>query len=269
MRFIIIHRTNAHWESGAIPDQALIGRVEALIGEMVQAGVLRGAEGLGPSSEGFRLRFAGGERTIIPGPFEGENELEAGFTIVHVASRDEAIEWATRQANIVGDGEVDIRLVHEPWDIGIGSPPPGNTPRRYMVLRKATPATEADTSLTSEARSRLSQLIDETTQNGVHVATETMRPSRRGRRFTNTRDGRTYHDGPFIETKELLGGYVIVEAGSLGEASRWVPRYMDAVGADPVDVRELEHGVITAATRSSGRPSDPRATLDGPARTPP
>jgi hypothetical protein len=145
----------------------------------------------------------------------------------------------SRQAEILRDGEVDIRPVHEAWDIGIGPRPEGNVPRRYMVLRKATAASEAGTELTSEARSRLSQLIDETTQNGVHLTTEMMRPSRRGRRSTNSRSGKTYFDGPFIETKELLGGYVILAAGSLDEATRWVPRYVDAIGADEVDLREL------------------------------
>ena len=81
MRFIIIHSTNAHWESGAIPDPALIDRVEAVLGSMQNAGVLLACEGLGPSAEGVRLRFGPGERTIIPGPFEGGNELPSGFSI--------------------------------------------------------------------------------------------------------------------------------------------------------------------------------------------
>ena len=202
--------------------------------------MLLGAEGLRPSSQGVRLRFSGGQRTRIPGPFTGEAELEAGFSILRAASLDEAIEWATRQAGILGDGEIDIRPVSEPWDIGIGSPPEGHVSRRYMVLRKASSATETDTALSSESRSQLSKLIEESTRNGVHLATEMMRPSRRGRRCRNSREGKTYYDGPFIETKELLGGYVIIEAASIDDASQWLPRYVDAVGAGEADLRELE-----------------------------
>ena len=67
-----------------------------------------------------------------------------------------------------------------------------------------------------------------------------MTPSRRGRRYSNTHDGKIFYDGPFAESKELIGGYVIVTADSLEDACKWVPSYMDTVGADEVDVRELE-----------------------------
>ena len=239
MRYIIIHRTNAHWEAGAIPEPSLIHRVEALIGELVSAGVFVAGEGLGPSSEGVRLRFQGGERKIIPGPFTGESELEDRFSILRVTSLDAAIAWATRQAEILGDGEFDIRPVHEAWDIGIGSAPEGDPARRWMVLRKATGATEAGVPLSAQADARLTALLEASTRSGEHLVSETMQPSRKGRRYSNSRDGRSFYDGPFAETRELLGGYMIVEAGSLAEACRWAPRYMDAVGVEAVDVREL------------------------------
>ena len=90
-----------------------------------------------------------------------------------------------------------------------------------MVLRKATAATEAGASPTPEQRAGLLRLADETTRDGVHLVSETLRPSSRGRRYRNSRDGVSYFDGPFAETKELVGGYVIVSAGSLEEAGRW------------------------------------------------
>lgn len=240
MRFIIMHKTNAHWEAGARPDSALIARVGALIGEMVQAGVFRSGEGLGPSAGGVRLRFAGGERTIVPGPFEPAHELPASFSILRTATLHDAVEWATREAGILGDIEVDIVPVNEPWDIGVQPPPANLSTRRYMVLRKATAATEAGEPPSEETRSLLSHLIHHTTQMGVHLATETMRPSRKGRRYSNNRDGVTFYDGPFPETKELLGGYVIVETDSLEAAGQWAARYIQTVDAEEVDVRELE-----------------------------
>jgi hypothetical protein len=153
---------------------------------------------------------------------------------------DDAIEWATREAEIVGDGEIDIRPVTESWDIGMEPRPADLAARRYMVLRKATAATEAGASLPAEARARLSNLIEETSRTGVRLAGERMKPSRRGRRLQNTKDGVASFDGPFIETKELLGGYVIVSAGSLDDATRLATRYIQTVGAEVVDVRELE-----------------------------
>jgi hypothetical protein len=240
MRYIITHTTNAHWESGAIPDQALIDRVVDVLGSMQSAGVLLGEEGLGPSAEGVRLRFTGGERTIIPGPLKAENELAAGYSILRVRSIEEAIEWATRQARISGATDVDIRVLHEPWDVGMAQRPYDLPTRRYMVVRKATRETEAGAALPEEARGALSRLIRETTDRGVHLVSESMVPSRLGRRCLNTADGLTFYDGPFTETKELLGGFVIVSASSLDEACRWVPRYLEALGDTSVEVRPLQ-----------------------------
>jgi hypothetical protein len=240
MRFIIMHKTNGHWEAGAIPTPELIARVGRMLGEIAKAGALLGAEGLRASSEGVRLRFSAGARTVINGPFEAGNELPAGFSIVRARSLDEAITWASSQAEALGDGEVDIRPVTEPWDIGMGSRPAGVTTRRYMILRKATVASEAGVAPSSEQRAKLARLIEETTGTGVHLVAETMRPSSRGRRYKSSRDGVSFFDGPFIESKELIGGYVVVSATSLEDVDRWTRRYIDAVEADEVDVRELE-----------------------------
>ncbi len=243
MRFIIMHRTNAHWESGAMPDEDLIARVGTLLGGLATTGALTAAEGLRPSAEGVRLRFAGSQRTILPGPFDRGNELPAGFSIVRAGSLAECIEWATRQAAVLSHGEdeeIDIRPVTEPWDIGLAPRPATVTTRRYMVLRKATAASEAGSPPSPARRAQLSRLIEETTRTGVHLVSETMRPSRRGRRLTNTKDGITFFDGPFTETKELIGGYVIVDADSLHAAGRVAAQYIEAVGAEEVDLRELE-----------------------------
>jgi hypothetical protein len=257
MRFIIMHKTNAHWESGAIPGPELIARVGTLLGELAKAGVLLGAEGLRASSQGVRLRFSAGTRTVVNGPFEGNNELAAGFSILRTRSLQDAIEWATRQAHVLGlkeDVEIDIRPVTEPWDIGMGAPPADVSTRRYMVLRKAgvpaarsvrggveaTPSTEAGGTPSSPQRSELARLIDETTRSGVHLVTETIRPSRRGRRYKNSRDGTSVYDGPFIETKELIAGYIVVAAASLEDAGRWAVQYLNAVEADEVDLLELQ-----------------------------
>jgi hypothetical protein len=240
MRFIIMHTTNAHWESGAAPTPDLVARVGGMLGEIARDGRLLAGEGLRASSQGVRLVFVNGARTVIPGPFTGDRELPAGFSIIRVPSLDAAVEWATRQARVLGDVEIDIRPVTEAWDIGMAPVPAEVRTRRYMVLRKATPATEAGTSPTPGERAGLLRLVEETSPTGVHLVSENLRPSSRGRRYKNSRDGVSYFDGPFAETTELLGGYVIVSADSLDTAGRLAERYIAAVGAETTDVRELE-----------------------------
>src|SRR5512134_2259618 len=113
MRFMIMHKTNAFWEAGAIPSAELIARVGKLLGQLAKAGVLLGAEGLRASSDGARLRFSGGTRAVMKGPFERGDELPAGFSIVRAGSLEEAVEWASRQAGALDAVEVDIRPVTE------------------------------------------------------------------------------------------------------------------------------------------------------------
>jgi hypothetical protein len=240
MRFIIMHKTDERFENGARPDAETIARVGRMIGALSRAGALEAGEGLGPSSKGVRLRFRGGASQVMPGPFVGEHELPAAFSIIRTRTLDEAIEWATAEAAALGDTELDIRPVNEPWDIGIGQKPADLDTSRYMVLRKATASTEAGVALSPAKSTSLTRLIEETTRAGVHVTTETMRPSARGRRYLNTSNGISVFDGPFVESKELLGGYVIISAASLDEVDRWAREYIAAVGPREVDVLELE-----------------------------
>jgi hypothetical protein len=177
---------------------------------------------------------------VSKGPFTGENELPSGFSILRVASLDEAIAWATRQAAVLGDVEIDIRPVTEAWDIGMMPKPGDVTTLRYMALRKASAASEAGVALSPQQQAEMARLIDETRRTGVHLASETMRPSARGRRYKNSQNGVSATDGPFAESKELIAGYVMVSAQSLEDAARWAVRYFDAVKADEVDLRELE-----------------------------
>jgi len=239
VRFIIMHKTDAHSESGGHPDAELIARVGRMIGALSRARALETGEGLGPSSKGVRLRFAGGAREIIPGPFTGQNELPAAFSILRTRTLDDAVEWATAEAAVLGDVELDIRPVNEPWDIGITAKPADLDTCRYMVLRKASASTESGVELPPSRRAALLRLVEETTRTGMHLARETMRPSARGRRYLNTSNGISVFDGPFVESKELLGGYVVVTAASIDEADRMARDYIAAVGAREVDVLEL------------------------------
>jgi hypothetical protein len=94
--------------------------------------------------------------------------------------------------------------------------------------------------LSPDGQAEMARLIDEAERTGVHVASATLRPSAKGRRYKNSRDGVSITDGPFTESKELIAGYIMVAAESLEEAERWALQYIDVVEADEVDLREVE-----------------------------
>ena len=239
MRVMMMHRTNAYWEAGAAPSLELIARVGKLMGAMAEARVLVGAEGLRASSQGVRLQFSGSKRTITKGPFSPSNELPAGFAILRVQSIEEAIEWASRFAKVMGDAEIDIRPVTEPWDIGISPKPAGLTTRRFMALHKADAASEGGVAPTPKQIAEMGRLIEEMTRAGVLITTEGLQPSSKGVRFKLAGGKHTVIDGPFTESKELIAGYVILEARSLQDAMEWAPRYGAAVGCSELDLRPL------------------------------
>ncbi len=118
MRFLVMHKSNEQNEAGIPPSKELIEAMGKLMEETAQAGVLLAAEGVHPSSKGARVRFSGGKRTVTDGPFAEAKELIAGFAIIEVNSKQEAIEWATRFANVIGDVEIEIRQVVELSDFG-------------------------------------------------------------------------------------------------------------------------------------------------------
>jgi len=242
MRFIVMHRTDARWEAGAIPNREFIASVGKLIGELADAGVLLGAEGLRASSQGVRLRFSAGRRQVIKGPFTGENELSAGFWIVQVPAIEEALEWASRLAAAIGDLEIDVRPVTEPWDIGMTSAPENLTLRRYMLLRKATAASEAGIRLSPRQRADLGRVLEEMTRTGALLTAADLQPSAKGKRFrfAGGRATATATDGPFTETKELVAGYVMFEAPTMERAAEWASRYGEVVGSPEVDLLGIE-----------------------------
>src|SRR5437773_12115898 len=116
MRFMVIVKASKASESGALPDTKLLADMGKFNEELVKAGVLLAAEGLHPSSKGARVRFSGGKRTVIDGPFTEAKELIAGFWLWQVKSKEEAIEWLKRAP--FEETEVEIRQVFEPADFG-------------------------------------------------------------------------------------------------------------------------------------------------------
>jgi hypothetical protein len=115
MRFMMIVKATKDSEAGAMPEEKLMAAMATYHEELVKAGVLLDASGLQPSTKGWRVKFAGGKRTVVDGPFAEAKELIAGYTIIQVKSREEALEWAKRMPNPAGekDGEIEIRQLFE------------------------------------------------------------------------------------------------------------------------------------------------------------
>ena len=121
MRFMVIVKASKNSEAGIMPSAELLGAMGKFNEEMVKAGVMLAGEGLQPSSKGARIRFGlDGKRTVIDGPFAETKELVAGFWLIQVKSKAEAIEWMRRcPAPMPGEeSELEIRQVFEAADFG-------------------------------------------------------------------------------------------------------------------------------------------------------
>jgi hypothetical protein len=119
MRFMIIVKADKNSEAGVLPSTELLAAMGKYNEELVKAGVMLAGEGLQPSSKGARVKFSGKKRTVIDGPFAETKELIAGFWLIQVKSKEEAIEWVKRCPNpMEGETEIEIRQVFEADDFG-------------------------------------------------------------------------------------------------------------------------------------------------------
>ncbi len=119
MRFMILVKATADSEAGALPDEGLLNAMADYHEELAKAGVLVDANGLQPTSRGWRIEWAGGRKIVTDGPFAETKELIAGYTIINVASREAAVDWASRFPNpALGDGAIEVRQIFELEDFG-------------------------------------------------------------------------------------------------------------------------------------------------------
>ena len=114
MRFMVLVKADKNSEAGVMPSQELLTQMGNFNEQLVKAGVMLAGEGLHASSKGARVRFSGGKKTVIDGPFTETKELVAGYWLWQVKSLDEAIAWARRCPNPhEGESELEIRPVFE------------------------------------------------------------------------------------------------------------------------------------------------------------
>ncbi|SHK23210.1 YciI family protein [Paraburkholderia terricola] len=135
MRFMILVKATAASEAGDMPDEALPAAMATYHEELARAGVLLDATGLQPSSKGWRVHYSGGKQTVVEGPFAETKELIAGYTLIQVRSREEAMEWARRFPAPFGEqaeGEIEVRQLFQLDDFE-----PGPQVERFRELEAA------------------------------------------------------------------------------------------------------------------------------------
>ena len=120
MRFMMIVKASKESEAGVMPSQELLSTMGKYNEELAKAGVLVDLAGLKPTSQGTRIRFSGGKRTVTDGPFAETKELMGGYWIINVKSRVEAMEWAMRAPAPHPEGEIEVRPFYELEDFAPG-----------------------------------------------------------------------------------------------------------------------------------------------------
>jgi hypothetical protein len=121
MKFMILVKATADSEAGVLPDEEMLAKMTVYHEELAKAGVLLDATGLQPTSKGWRIEYDGERRTVIDGPFAETKELVAGYTMIQVRSREEALEWTRRFPNPSLDGEqaeIEVRQLFDLEDLG-------------------------------------------------------------------------------------------------------------------------------------------------------
>jgi hypothetical protein len=136
MRFMMIVKANQQSEAGVLPTEAQLAAMGKYNEELQKAGVLVDLSGLKPSSAGVKVKFSGGKRTVVDGPFAESKELIAGYWVIQVKSKEEAIEWAKRiPAESAEMAEVELRPFYELEDFA-----PGPAVEAAKELGKKLPA---------------------------------------------------------------------------------------------------------------------------------
>jgi len=238
MRYIVMHKVDANMEAGGPPSQEIIQNMGALVQGSLKEGVFLNGAGLHRSARRARLKCVGGDCTVTHGPYSGSNELVASMTMLSAKSFDDAIAHARTLAGSLGDVEIEIGPVVEPWDLGL-MPKPAAAPERFLLLCKSTAADEAGGTAGKHAAA-VKKLSASFSDNAAVLAAESLAPSARGARLSPPGQGkRVWVDGPFAESKELIAGFSLLSLPSKAEALAWADRYSAILGDNEVDVREV------------------------------
>lgn len=278
---MVLVKATAASEAGEMPSAEHLRAMNAFNEEMLAAGVMLDGNGLLPSSHSFKLVNDGTQVRVIDGPFAETKELVAGYWLIQAKSLEEAIAWIKR-APMDFDGrtaEVEIRPLFELTDFPVSEEESGWRENEeqlradwasdnagsassagaadpdklvYLGIVHANADSEAGVMPTEAELAKMGALVEEAANNGILLGGEGLRPSREGVRITFRGGDRAVTDGPFAETKELVGGFSLMQFADAQQAREFTIRFSEASGQEYVSV----HRVATAADYSD----DLRAT---------
>jgi hypothetical protein len=185
------------------------------------------------------VTFREGRPTVKHGPYTGEHELPAATLLLKVRTLDEALGWAERYGKILGDGELELGKLNEPWDIGL-MPRPENPPLQILLIEKADRDTEGP-GRSAKQKADITRLKTEMTKAGVLQRSLTLLPSAEAKRLTFKNNDLGILDGPFAESKELIGGFAVMEMSGMEEAIEMCKRYAVILGGTlEIDLRLVD-----------------------------
>jgi hypothetical protein len=235
MKFLCMHRHDPKTEAGEPPPLELVAQMGELIGEYAARGQFLDGAGLGKSGTRTRLVFKdGGEPSVEKMTPRGHHELPSAFLKLTVERLEQGLDWARRYGKILGDAELELSPVNEPWDLGL-MPRPENPPLHLLLIEKGEP-----TPRTPKQKGDLTRLKQEMTAAGVLEGEMPLAPSARAKRLFFRNHALSVLDGPFAESKELVGGFALMDLPSMDAAIEMAKRYAGILGGTlEMDLRPL------------------------------
>jgi hypothetical protein len=247
MRFMIFRKADKDSEAGVPPGAALLQAVRAYQQQLADAGIMRGGAELQPSASGVRLRLSPGGAAVVGGPFSEMKELIAGFAVIDVASKAEAVAYLERWPCDAGGG-VELELRESGCAGGCAEVQAAGAAdaqgKRFVVLLRSSADLESEVPVPRERLDALDANNAAEAKAGVLLAADGLRSSAQGARLTVGAGKVSVVDGPFTEIKEMIAGYWMIRAPSLQDAIEWAKRNPYPTGplveVEIREVREIE-----------------------------
>ena len=256
MRFMILRKADQQTEAGLLPDVGARTAMARYGEELDAAGISCAGLALHPSSKSARVHFCDGKISVSEGPFPGEKELVAGFTILEAGSQQEAIEWLKRWPAQQQELTLEVRGSGCPGGlegVSLTGSPADTDQKRYVVMLKATPLAETGAIPSDAVLAAMCKRNEEGVKAGVMIAGDGLQVTASGARVKFAAGRHMVLDGPFSETKELIAGYWLIQAASMAGAMDWVRNYPYPFIEDAqVEIRQVQEAHDIAAALVPG-----------------
>ena len=256
MRYMLLRRSDRGHEEGKQPPASALAALQAYTDSMQEAGVLRASESFLPSAHGVRLKL-GDAAQLMDGPFADPKEMIAGFAIIDVPGKEEALDWLRRWPAEDDGAEIELREGGCPGGCAEVRAEPGIVPvgKRYAVLLRSSRDLEDETPVAQARLDTLDAHNAREAKAGVLLAADGLRTTARGARVKMAAGKLSVVDGPFTEIKELIAGYWLIRVASLDDAIAWAKRNPYPCGPEvEVEIREVAEQAV-AGTAAQGDPA--------------